>query len=254
MARRFGGRRRKPRVVWFPTFGNSLAAEGVSPSQGYHETDEISVEWNFTHTLDAFPLTWDESTSEQNDQQQGFGDARSLQDYVSGKEYRLRRVLGRLFLGCGPKPGASQANPRVAIVELAAGLIVGKTDDTGALISSPNPLRQDHATYPWIWHRKWLLRNGSTNQSGTQTTGAQYTFLPGHNALYTSYDQGPYFDQKTARVIKQEERLFMMLATRMIVQADPAGTAECFISVDFDYRLLGSLRAGGVGNRRNASR
>lgn len=253
--RRF--RRRKPRVAWLPVFGNGLAPEGASPAMGYFETDIVRVPANGSWSLDAYPLTFDQSQDEEIQQSLGTIN-NTLHDFVSGQEYRLRRVIGSLFLSPG-YPGGQSSNPgHVMLYDVAAGLIVARTTEAGALSGAPNPLRQDHATFPWIWRRRWMFRDPAYNVPNG-TTGIQWfatsTSTPG-GATYGNIGfqgtAGPYFDQKTARVIKQEERLYMMLACRSLISVAP-GTQEGWIGVNFDYRLLGSLRQN-IGNRRHASR
>lgn len=246
--------RRKPRVAWFPVFGNGLAPEGASPTIGYWEQDIIEIESNGSWSLDAFPLTYDSDVDEEAEQAQGI-DPGTLRDLVEGQEYRLRRVVGHLFLSVGRYPGQTAGSSTTILADVAAGLIVARTNESGALISSPNPLRQDHANYPWIWRRKWILWNpeyASGTTQGTQFYDGHYTGAPNSNVQLVG-NSGPYIDQKTARVVKHDQRLYMMIATRALIP-NTGGTVPTFLGVNFDYRLLGSMKGTVVGNRGNAVR
>lgn len=76
------------------------------------------------------------------------------------------------------------------------------------------------------------------------------TDWPRSTSDYGSVYDGPHIDQKTARRISKEERLFFILSG---VNVGNAATTAGAVRLVLDYRLLASpLRV--MGNRRNASR
>lgn len=178
----------------------------------------------------------------------------SLSDY-QGSGYRLRRVVGKFFCGIDQDVGDGQGNsyPEAALV--AAGLIVLRVDSTtgaplNATANDYSPLNLDNVQDPWIWRRTWMLSNfqGFAGGGGAHTA---YSYYPITNAEYGSVKDGPHLDQKTARRVSDEERLFLVVSTVYPsgLAADVAGTVRWV----FDYRILASpLRS--MGNRRNASR
>lgn len=251
--RRF--KRRRPRVAWFPVFGNSLVAEGAFPSMGYFDDETQLGIVTDTPKLDAYPLTFDQSLSEAAQQSLGLGSA-TIQDHVSGQAYRLRRVVGSLVIAVGPRAGEAVPAPVPFGVayQITAGLIVAKCDDTGALLGAPNPLKQDHASYPWIWRRSWILADTTEVGGGTGTVQGAYAGLPKSTADYGSAATNHCIDQKTARIVSNEERLFLMVGSRTIVNSHRSlPNIQSRIHLHFDYRILGSLRST-QGNRNNASR
>lgn len=266
MARRFG-RRKRPGVLWLPTYGHGGTGElgqrttgiiGVVDLQSPGIDDEI--QW------DAFALTFDYTDSagvEQSLQE------RSLQDLVAGNEWRLRRIVGKVHAAWRPR--GDETNPlQQFLIEYGAGFIVCKTDDDGNPVTdfgSTNPLAQDSQEDPWIWRRKWLLSTipGYTtwynqfaiNPTNWDVNDAFYaSHFPSSTAGYHSVADGPHVDQKTARVIHRQERLFFVHAAR-VHQLTGGGSpinAPGQVMCILDYRLLGSLRRASAGNRRNASR
>jgi len=243
MARRFA--RRKPKVVWLPIFGDTSEGE----SGGYAQADGIRYNCipgavNPGISFDATAITWDSPQSATAEQGLGLND-QTLHDFVSGTEYRLRRIVGKVHVGC-----TTSVTTNITAVEVAFGFIVGRCDSNGALntdFNETNPLYQDSATDPWIWRRTWILSPGYF----PGLIGGAY---PQTNAEYGSVADGPHIDQKTARVISRDERLLGILAARPIytVGGDPS-TGSVSVDAYLDYRLLASLRTN-QGNRRNASR
>jgi len=253
MARRFA-RRRKPLVQWLPVFGD-----------GGNETNEAAVGIRTSITLsgnpddtrvDAVGLTFDYTDSAETAQAAG-DDNRTLRDLVSGSAYRLRRIVGKCFAAWTPNTEDSAIN-RPQVIDFAAGFIVVKTDDNGnpyTDFEEVHPLSQDSADDPWIWRRRWFLR---CSIPGTNTTlPGQFwgQSFPGSTAGYGSVADGPHIDQKTARVVGRQERLFFVQAARTYRAFGSGSFAEPgALDTFLDYRLLGSLMSTTTGNRRNASR
>lgn len=73
-------------------------------------------------------------------------------------------------------------------------------------------------------------------------------FALGNGSLYT----GPHVDQKTARVVGPEERLFLDVTATVLFDGAGAATTTGFL-IHSNLRVLGSMRTQ-LGNRRNASR
>lgn len=257
-------RRTKPRVAWLPVLGTSAGIEGVDPLYGGESSlvgDTNEIQW------DAQPVTFDQAASaevvQQNTGLTGLY-PRTLADLVSGNAYRLRRLVGKCNVFVASATGATAQNERIPFVEVGAGFIVCKTDDDGNPTTDfnfVNPLQQDSAEDPWIWHRRWLLGTtpgyevwadprGATSIGAYSASGQQ----PSTNAGFGSAVDGPHIDQKTARVISPSERLFFVWALK---GWDPyaLATTEAAVSVQvfWHVRVVGSLRRMG-GNRRNASR
>jgi len=253
-------RRRKPNVVWLPTYGGYDAQTALTTFQGVrgsiiHDgiTDEV--------VYDAFPLTFDLSIDAANEQSKiPLDTQRTLQDIVSGNEYRLRRIVGKAHIWAS---GDELDSPAVqgAIADVACGFIVCDTDDDGApgtYFPEVNPLAQMSAEDPWIWRRRWILNpywNATSRDVVTNTlNNFPYADIPGSTMRYGSAVDGPHIDQKTARRIARSQRLYCVIASRPILLTPGADYGALTIQYQLDYRLLASMLRSSPGNRRRASR
>lgn len=247
--------RRKPRVVWLPVVGNDVSDDQEQEHWVNGPSGNLQITTNGQIVFDQVPLTFDYSdpASIENNLFE-----RSLQDLTSGNAYRLRRLVGKFHAGLAWDTGTSVFGPNV---ELVAGFIVNRTDDSGnpttTFVSGieASPLAQDAAQDPWIWRRKWILSPVPTTYSSDSLTGVLAVsdpVYPQTTAGYGSVADGPHIDQKTARVIANQERLFFWVAARSTFNQE-SGPQAYTLQWHLDIRILASLRAN-QGNRRNASR
>jgi len=261
MARRF---RRKPRVVWLPVQGNDIDDQPESGNQSVPGiASELNVNADGSIAFDQIPITFDYSDSA-SFEMGSF--ERSLQDLTSGNSYRLRRIVGKIFVGAYGTQNAGQIAP----VDVACGFMVNKTDDSGNPLETGlfgnnqqrAPLATDAQQDPWIWRRRWLLtpvpKSVVVDASDVEvasdfiSNAVNGPVWPQTNADYGSVADGPHIDQKTARIIGNQERLFFWISARQ-QQSLATGGMPVGVQYTLDVRLLASLRTN-QGNRRNASR
>jgi len=257
-------RRRKPRVVWLPVHGRDFTD---IPEQSYFGNGIggfSSLNPNGAFYTDIQAVTFDYSDSASNEEGTEF---RSLQDLTSGNNYRLRRIVGKFHAAVSVDADAGTVIP---LVQVAAGFMVNRTDPDGNALYSftqaieQGPLAQDSAEDPWIWRRTWFLSPVPElfrfNTSAVQVIADLDAFsdifssqgqFPQTTAGYGSVLDGPHIDQKTARIISNQERLFFWAQARIVNPG--ATTTSCAIAWNLDLRILASLRSS-QGNRRNASR
>jgi len=132
---------------------------------------------------------------------------------------------------------------------IGAGFIILKVDEnTGAPINptanSYSPLDNNNLRDPWIWRRTWMLTNDFSNN-----LTEDYEF-PRSTTDYGSVLDGSHIDQKTARRVSDEERLFFVISTVNPGLSTTLAGGGTFI---LDYRVVASpMRVS--GNRGNASR
>jgi len=256
MARRFS--RRKPKVLWLPVTGNDSSDVPEEENWVNGPTGVLVVPHTGEIIFDAVPVTFD-YTDAPSTEQGTF--ERSLQDLTSGNNYRLRRIVGKIHAGCSAQSTGNTTYPNC---EVAAGFMVNRTDDSGNLINAggfgneqaASPLAQDAMQDPWIWRRRWELAPDLGPLAASVTSdgiliGQQRKGFPSSTAGYGSVADGPHIDQKTARVIANQERLFFWIAAR--VRFDNVSGQSNLITWALDIRILASLRTN-QGNRRNASR
>lgn len=233
-------RRKSPRVVWLPqTNATSIDAAGASTVNITRMSIAGPIGNHFSAT---FPVVLDGETPI-------ITGSSSLSD-IENSGYRLRRIVGSIFAAADQFASTGPTS-----VLATAAFIVLRTDpETGAVIGSPPNYFTDtidNAGDPWIWRRHWVLKNSGADQSGTVDPFAQS--LTGTNNYFVGGNaNGPTVDQKTARIISNEERLFVDLGLTVLGSgADGQDTFD--VTWVWNLRFLGSLRSN-LGNRRNASR
>lgn len=242
-------RRRGPKVVWLPVdLNNRLGA--ASPATAFVDSS------HFTFTLTgpgagiapstaAIPLVKDsESTSAQLNIDATIAD-------IASSGYRLRRVVGKLVVLVAQGVAAGAEDP--TIYQVTMGVIVLKTDVTGVNTAQPadvySPEILNSVSDPWVWRRSWVLGD----QEGAATVGS---LLRAPRSNIENYAGGnsdaSHIDQKTARTVGSEERLFLVATCRGL-DGQPQAVNPGAISIVGDLRMLGSIRTN-LGNRGNASR
>lgn len=240
------GRRRRPQVQWMPSLGTEPGVEGVQyPQWPAAQYDcALTVAGRDPETV-VQALTWDYPTEESIIAQSAIP---SLADWEQSA-WRLRRIVGKLFIGYA----LAGAAPAVAAT---AGFIVLKVnEDDGTPLKAADVTAYAPDTVgsirdPWIWRRSWILGHGFVEQSGFTSNNASLAGAPAHNMLYGSVADGPHIDAKTNRRIGPEERLFMVLTVRNLCTLSAQDNSQVYWYLD--YRLLGSAMK--ASNRRNASR
>lgn len=242
-------RSRKPRVVWLPpTNANSVDTvaliSGIQTFQLDVSTDAVG-----DAVTGEIPLTIDGTDVDP------LAASSSLSD-VENSGYRLRRIVGKVFAFALQRPDGVNNNAFAAAV--TAGIMVRRIDPGSDLSlgflagSTPsdeliNPQYIRNFGDPWIWRRTWVLGN---NQAAQRQGAGFFGNFPESNTEYGSAVDGPHIDQKTARIIGPEERLFLDVSAEILT----SGSNSTFsVRVWSDIRLLASMRTSS-GNRRNASR
>lgn len=245
-------RTKRPTVVWLPNDRQNRL--GVAPSPAAAGTDSAILiaalgipAITGPVGVVVLPVVLDEP--------QGLTLAQTSLADVEGSAYRLRRIVGKIFIQPAQRAviGINDASAFV----VTAGFIILRTDDVGNPLSlltptSYDPQSLDNIRDPWIWRRTWFLSNldgraarNVINPDERTSAFAQDT-LAGPGAI-----DGPHVDAKTARIVSDEERLFLVVSA---VSLD--GTAQGLDQLALiiaDLRVLVSMRKQS-GNRRNASR
>jgi len=194
----------------------------------------------------------------------------SLSDII-GSEYLTKRIVGNCWAACG-----NQANPDGAEALgciFGFGIFVARADGTNpnlpiggnpalaagldANSRSYNPLDSETQREPWMFRRLWML---STRQPAVNTTvnrvgsslSLAYTQYPQTTAGYHGIRTGPFFDVKSARRIRQDERLWASFSAQVtpLLETPPLVPVETIlINATVDLRILGMLRR--AKNRSN---
>lgn len=232
-------RRKAPRVVWLPPT-NAFSIDAATQN-----TSTIStVEHNVVGINAGDRVTSIHPVVIDGEGLDPLGAGTTLAD-LTASSYRLRRIVGKIFVGM-----SQEAQPSPPQMMMTAGFMVLRVEPiTGTALSAATPGLYDNddieqSMDPWIWRRSWLV----TNESGTSGNA----IFTGGNATNTGGNSdGPHVDQKTARIVGPEERLFLILTTTVLIPgADQNPAANRYW---WNLRVLASMRQN-TGNRRNASR
>lgn len=247
------GKKRSPRVVWLPpTDRNSLDPGNLNGLQNFIIDFVGTNETTIGASVNAeIPLVIDG----EDDDPIG---AVTLSD-IENSSYRLRRIVGKIFVFSRPQAQQGGTAFGAPLHVVTGGLIVRKIDvasgDSLALqVNQVSPTAIRNWADPWIWRRSWMVRN-VTGVTGGVTT-LDLDSLSGSNfggAAAGGIADGPHIDQKTARLVGNEERLFLSFTASVVVPRELGGNDGTQIQVLTDLRVLGSMRTG-MGNRRNATR
>lgn len=253
MARRI----RRPSVVWLPADAeNRLGVAPLRAASGALSSSGIGLfaVGGLAGSSSVFiaPVVKDEPVGTAS------GGITSLDTSLAdleGSAYRLRRVVGKIWVQTAQQTIINDSPIHFIVT---AGLMVLRTGPTGDIITGAAtdyaPATLDNLRDPWIWRRSWGISDlAQMAARNVAVPDSEVNFgWNGNNAFYGSVMDGPHVDAKTARVISDEERLFLVVGATPV----PGGSGQETngnINVIWDLRVLASMRKQ-AGNRRNASR
>lgn len=247
-------KRRKAKVVWLPPSTDGSIGDGTTAYQQAVATSANSL----TGTRNFLEFT----VVKDSQGQDPLSNTATLAD-IEQSGYRLRRIVGNIFVQIPPGPniaGAGSGGPQLAMV--TAGFIIRRVNPSNGValataasvaanFSLSDPGMVDNIMDPWIWRRSWFL--GDPNNLANineRVPPPSRNFGPDWPAGNAG---GAHVDQKTARIVGPEERLFLDISATVMVEDpdNPGNTFQLFATTDL--RVLASMRSSS-GNRRNASR
>lgn len=236
--------RRKQRVVWLPTDPNE--AVGAVPTTNWGTiTNQLNISGTVPTASSEVPLVIDQPADPTTS---------TLAD-IESSGYRLRRIVGKIFV----QTDLLDEESGITTIGVTAGLIIRRVDQDGTSLNSQvglnqsacSPSERENIMDPWIWRRSWVLENPILTLVSPGPVGP--IRLMTSNMLYGSALDGPHVDQKTARLVGPEERLFLDVSVTALEGADGQNELTNDTTVFYDFRVLGTMRPSS-GNRRNASR
>lgn len=255
-------RRRKPRVQWLKMPGTELN-QGFGPLVNISENPsaiEIAFGTLAAGTANG-PVSFDAPLVVDNPVDETFQGS-SLTVYqnfalnqLNEFGYRLRRIVGDIFVGVQRQSTQSQNEPGLL---LQCGIMVRRvnTDGSAAVSAAESiPGTIGNETDPWVWRRNYAL--SSTFRGNTDSVRDAIGAFPNSTIAYGTKHHIA-IDQKTARRIGPEERLFLNVTAWELplnIPGTGATASDDHLTVYFlmPYRVLGTVITA-AGNRRNASR
>lgn len=245
-------KRRGPRVVWLPPDReHRINATGAATSGRQNAGFTISLDVPTADIPDgitaAIAVVADNPTNPALT-----GGVNTLSDLESSG-YRLRRIVGKIVVGAAQVPEDALWKH----VQVTCGFIILRVGADGLPLTFTNTpdaysaASIENTADPWIWRRSyWLGNNAAIAAAGP--AGQQFSFWPENNLTAGSALDGPHIDQKTARVVGPEERLYLVV-TGVGLDSIQQQTLVNSVSIKGEVRVLASMRTSS-GNRRNASR
>lgn len=247
-------RTRRPTVVWLPNdVTNRIqlggAATAGAENGGFQLAFLVSSGGALTGHTAVIPVVKDEP-------QNVTGTTETLSD-LEGSAYRLRRIVGKIFVQPAQISAAAVAGTSFSFM-VTAGFIILRVDDSGAILAANadayNPQALDAVRDPWIWRRSWVVSNvaGIATANLGVPDSVQLIWPESNVQGYGGgVLDGPHIDAKTARIVSDEERLFLAVSA---VGLDGTNQGDDTVMQVFgEVRVLASMRKQS-GNRRNASR
>jgi len=243
-------RRRRRAGMWLPVLGHNLVEDPA-------ELFECSFERNLTVGPLATDITTEEVGVTFDFPGNAFaGSTPSLADFTQSG-YSLRRIVGKVSLshstfGFNETPALARPNA----VRVVCYWIIRRVDELGNSLAGANELAgnlRENIQDPYIWRSTWNLGLGFLGSApSTQGPAEAVANFPGNNCFDGGQKNGPFFDAKTRRTVKDEERLFFGVTTKaMPLDVDYGIASELYCHVDF--RIF-AFPLSTSGNRRNASR
>lgn len=236
-------RKRKTRYQWLlPTGTVGPAADTDDTSSG--RALAVNQQANATSSIAIVDLLNDTPSEDVE-----FGGATLLTMASSTQnEYFIKRIVGKIFIqNSSLATGADAVLVGFGIFVARAGdfndfagaenLPIGPNTAT-ANVDNYSPLGTNNIREPWIWRRTWVLGNPAQRPSA-----AGFAEYPQNTALYGSVLDGPHVDAKTARRVRDGERLWGVLAARAFPLNTASGLSTA-VNAYFDYRVLGAMRKG----------
>lgn len=248
-------RRRKPKVVWLPPT-NAFSVDPLNTSAW--QIASLTFDGTAVGNIGAIevPIVLDGTQSDPLDATSSLAD-------IESSGYRLRRICGKIFIFLAVPDVQDVVTGMFGV---SAGFIIRRTNvSTGGSLAvaadptfeSIDPAAIRNSSDPWIWRRDWLLNDGAneqgaavalTNQAAQRI--ANQLKAPGTNTSKAGYlHESAHVDQKTARIVGPEERLFLDVTATSIF----AAAEQTTMVLIYQFRVLASMRSN-IGNRRNASR
>lgn len=175
----------------------------------------------------------------------------TLRDYTEGQDWFLRRLVGKISLGCITRDITGDDTQFWPTVIVGAGFFVARAkDDNQTQVDAPDaevdPLNTHNIRQPWLWRRTWMLGASQVQAESGNPGAPQFSAIwPNTTEAFGSMSDGPHVDAKTMRRILREQRLWFAVScigfrdgsATQVSQAD-----QPLVMGTFDIRALGQMR------------
>lgn len=241
-------RKRRSKYIWLPSrYASYETLSNATPTTAHNGT--IQADGDASVTLQLAPVLLD-SNIEATDVESIDPTNVTIADIVQSNEYFIKRICGNLWLAV--RQDSTGGGGVVPAALVTAGLFVARVDSSNHLqpagavagaFGNFDPQHPDTLREPWIWRRTWILANTMDYTSAGASYTSSYPWAGATNWYPTdNRTTGSGIDQKTARRVKSDERLFLAISAR--AWPPNAGWNGGGLNIDFTYefRVLGALR------------
>jgi len=260
MARR-SFRRRRRRVTWLPTNGTLLEIVQGTPDAAVNPF-QLTFSHNFNTSYvktDIVPLNPFDIPVEGDNFPTSAVPDQTLNDVI-GNEYIVERIVGNCYAACISNDSGNTAQSLKAWMA-TVGIFVARADDINPLVpvgtigTNYSPGVLPNTREPWMFRRTWLL-NAKVPTILTNPVAFSdlnlaeaYNKLPVWTQEYQGLMAGPFFDIRSKRRIRTDERLWLVAQATGFPMLEDALTGIAQFQFIFDMRMLGALRK--ARNRSN---
>lgn len=239
-------RRKRAKYIWLPS--RYAAYDGVNvnatPTTAHHGRIEVNKDGAVNLQIAAVLL---DSTIEATDVESIDPTNVTIADIVQSNEYFIKRICGSFIAALTN----NTAGPPAAL--LCMGLFVSRVDSsnhlqpagaTAGAFGNFDPMHPDTLREPWIFRRTWLLGNQAIATDDGIEGYSSYSWMPPGN-VYSGDNRTTQasIDQKTARRVRSDERLFLAVSARAWpIFGVGAYSTDLHIDFTYEFRALGQLR------------
>lgn len=245
---------RRNQGTWFPIAGTYWSVEG----EEFHDatindaTVSAQSDKSLGTSLNVHPVTLDytQFPSSGNSPSEG----PSLRDFTEGQDYILKRLVGNFtcFLGFGAnQQGNFSPTDQWAHILVGCGFFVARAADADQTlpdltVDEIDPLAAINIQNSWIFRRTWILDNPQ-NVYPINTSG-EFSWEVCSNRDYAGDMNSPFFDTKSKRRIKREERLWFAVSIigwdGQRIQVGGQNADNPYLNYNLDVRLFGKMVKG----------
>lgn len=247
-------RRRRQKFTWLPNSGSSAV---ITEDQPFSQ-----LVANLTIPPDGGLVTAISIVTHDTPQEGDSLGANVALSTILGNEYIVKRIVGRCFLSAQAPADDPPTTVFPKTLLIGVGFFVARANDeqSGGGNQQPigsasaaeardnyNPLSLDTTREPWMWQRTYILSTGRADNSDPSLPVPFSDFFSLTTNTWMSGLMSPHFDIKSARRVRQDERLFFAIGARTLDNEWPTNhvpnqVLTSGVALVLDYRILGALR------------
>lgn len=245
-------RTRGNKGVWFPVNGEVISSGEDSwyDATTTFQLGPVPADRSEGPSQTIIPVTNDQTFAQGPAPQPGI---QSLRDVVEGQNWLLKTLVGNVTVFCNNSVSNGDPfafNARWVHVLVGCGFFVARAQDENPgfpdlTFNDTDVLNGNNIQNPWIWRRTWILDNPSNYFEFE--TGRTSDWQTSSNRELTD-PQGPFFQTKSVRRIRREERLWFAASAigwdGERISVSGADNLQSTVDIHLDLRIFGKMMRG----------